>query len=48
MANEKSTALKQLADRAEAERRVLCKCYEIKVLLTGMLHLYAEIHREMN
>jgi hypothetical protein len=37
----------QLADRAEAERRVLCKHLEGKALFTGMLRLYALTHREM-
>jgi hypothetical protein len=31
----------QLADRAKAERRVLCKYLEGKALFTGMLRLYA-------
>jgi hypothetical protein len=37
----------KLADKAEAERRVLCKHYEGKALYAGLHHLYAEVHREM-
>jgi hypothetical protein len=48
MANGNSTAWKQLADRAEAATKVFCKYYEGKALFTGMLHLYAEIHQELN
>jgi hypothetical protein len=39
---------KRLAGRAEAEMGVLCKRYEDDALHTGLLHLYAGIHREMN
>jgi hypothetical protein len=45
--NGNSGVWKQLADRAEAERRVLCKHLDGKALFTGMLRLYALTHREM-
>jgi hypothetical protein len=38
----------QLADRAEAEKAVLCEHYKGKALYAGLQHFYAEIHREMN
>jgi hypothetical protein len=39
---------KGLAAKAETERTVLCKHLERKALFTGILRLYAAIHREMN
>jgi hypothetical protein len=39
---------KELAAKAEAERTVLCKHLEGKALFTGILRLYAAIHRDMN
>jgi hypothetical protein len=39
---------KEMTARAEAERTVLCKHLDGKALFTGMLHLYAAIHREMH
>jgi hypothetical protein len=45
--NGNSVVWMQLAERAEAERRVLCKHLEGKALFTGMLRLYALMHREM-
>jgi hypothetical protein len=38
---------KQLVDKAENEKSVLCKHLDGKTLFTGMLRLYAAIHREM-
>jgi hypothetical protein len=38
----------KLADKAEAEKRVMCKHYEGKALYAGLHHLHAEVHREMN
>jgi hypothetical protein len=38
----------KLADKAEAEKRVLYKHYEGKALYAGLHHLYAEVHREIN
>jgi hypothetical protein len=38
----------KLADKTEAEKRVLCKHYEGKALYAGLQHLYAEVHREIN
>jgi hypothetical protein len=38
---------KELVARAEAERAVLCKHLDGKVLYTSMLRLYAALHREM-
>jgi hypothetical protein len=38
----------QLVAKAEAERTVLCKHLDDKALFTGILRLYAAIHREMN
>jgi hypothetical protein len=38
---------KQLADRAEAERGVLCRHLDGKALFTAILRLYALTHREM-
>jgi hypothetical protein len=46
--NGNSTIWKRLADRAEAEKRVLCKHYKGKSLYAGLLHLYGGIYREMN
>jgi hypothetical protein len=45
--NGNSEVWMQLADRAEAEKRVLCKHLEGKYLFTGMLRLHALTHREM-
>jgi hypothetical protein len=45
--NGNSVVWMQLADRAEAERRVLCKYLDGKALFTGILHLYDLTHREM-
>jgi hypothetical protein len=39
---------KGLVAKAEAERAVLCKHLDGKALFTGILRLYAAIHREMN
>jgi hypothetical protein len=39
---------KQLADRAEAEKAVLCEHYEGKALYTVSLHLLVGIPREIN
>jgi hypothetical protein len=38
----------KLADKAETEKRVMCKHYEGKALYAGLHHLYAEVHCEMN
>jgi hypothetical protein len=38
---------KRLVDKAENEKSVLCKHLDGKALFTGMLRLYAAIHREM-
>jgi hypothetical protein len=38
----------KLADKAEAEKKVLCKNSEGKALYAGLHHLYAEVHQEMN
>jgi hypothetical protein len=37
---------KRLVDKAESEKSVLCKHLNWKALFTGMLRLYAAIHRE--
>jgi hypothetical protein len=34
--------------QSQGWKEVLCTYYEGKTLFTGMLHQYAEIHREMN
>jgi hypothetical protein len=39
---------KQLADKAEAKREVLCSYLDGKALFTGVLRLYAAVHREMH
>jgi hypothetical protein len=36
---------KQLADKAKTERSILCKHLDGKVLFTGLMRLYAAIHR---
>jgi hypothetical protein len=38
----------RLVTRAEAERTILCKHLDGKALFTGILRLYAAIHRGMN
>jgi hypothetical protein len=38
---------KRLIDKAENEKNVLCKHLDGKALFTGMLRLYAAIHREL-
>jgi hypothetical protein len=38
---------KELIAKAEAERVVLCKHLEGRVLFTAMLRLYAALHREL-
>jgi hypothetical protein len=38
---------KRLVDKAEDEKSVLCEHLDGKALFTGMLRLYAAIHREM-
>jgi hypothetical protein len=38
----------QLADKAEADRKVLCSYLDGKALLTGVLRVYATLHKEMN
>jgi hypothetical protein len=38
----------KLADKAEAEKKVLCKHSESKALYASLHHLYAEVHRQMN
>jgi hypothetical protein len=43
-----SPVWEQLADKAEAEREVLCRHLDRKALFTGFLRLYAAVHREMN
>jgi hypothetical protein len=45
--NDNSAVWMQLADRAEDERRVLCKQFEGKALFSGIQRLYALKHREM-
>jgi hypothetical protein len=45
--NGNGTTWKRLVDKAENEKSVLCKHLDGKVLFTGMLQPYAEIHREM-
>jgi hypothetical protein len=39
--------LKHLTDKAENEKNLLCKRFDGKALFTGMLRLYAAIHREL-
>jgi hypothetical protein len=46
--NENGTAWKDLVIKADAERAVLCKHLSGKALFTGMLHMYATTHNEMN
>jgi hypothetical protein len=46
--NGNSTVWKDLIIKAEAERAVLCKHLSGKALFTGMLHMYAATHNEMN
>jgi hypothetical protein len=36
-----------VTDRVDAQRSILCKQLDGKVLFTGMLHLYAVIHQQM-
>jgi hypothetical protein len=36
---------KELADEAETERSILCKHLDGKALFTGLMRLYAAIHR---
>jgi hypothetical protein len=38
---------KRLVDKAENEKNVLCKHLDGKALFTGMMRLYAAIHREL-
>jgi hypothetical protein len=38
----------KLADKEEAEKGLLCKHYEGKVLYAGLQNLYVEIYREIN
>jgi hypothetical protein len=46
--NGNGTVWKDLVIKAEAERSVLCKHLSGKALFTGMLHMYAATHNEMN
>jgi hypothetical protein len=45
--NGNDAAWKEIITRAEAERAMLCKHLEGKVLFTGMLRLHTATHREM-
>jgi hypothetical protein len=45
--NGNSITWKRLIDKAENEKNVLCKHVNRKALFTGMLRLYAAIHREL-
>jgi hypothetical protein len=46
--NRNGTVWKDLVIKAEVERAVLCKHLCGKALFTGMLHMYATAHNEMN
>jgi hypothetical protein len=46
-ANSDGVVWKDLVDKAEAERVVLCKHLGRKALFTAMLRLYAALHREL-
>jgi hypothetical protein len=45
--NGNGAKLKQLADKAEADRRTLCKFLDEKALFNGLLHMYPAIYKEM-
>jgi hypothetical protein len=43
--NENGAKWKQLADRAKAERRTLCKIMDGQALFTGLFHMFAATYK---
>jgi hypothetical protein len=39
--------VEKLADRAEADRHILCKFLDAQALFTGLVHMYAATYKGM-